>query len=431
MQLLKRTIRSYFIFSVVMLLIAIPAFYFVLREIVITNIDEDLMATKTRIIPQIQQAAIRREYSIEMPDHTISFERTAPQSEQDSISTIDELDSGSFRRVPKRLLTSHVLVNRDSYRLQVRISMANHNALIKSIILVQVALLVFLLIGLLVINQNLSRIIWKPFYKTLHRLNTHNIDEDKPLVLEASSIKEFNDLNNAIRRLTERSYHAYISQKEFTENASHELQTPLAVFQAKLELLMQSATLNEEQASLITDMAMAAQRMSRLNKNLLLLTRIENNQFPDKEEISFRDLLQKSLDQYQYQIEQKGIVVNLDMEEDALQHTSRTMAEVLVGNLLSNAIRHNREQGSIRIILNRQALSISNSGQPSSLDPGRLFRRFQKSSADVNSLGLGLEIVQKICTINRYSVAYSFEDDMHTFTIQFSQAASSLPEKKS
>lgn len=419
MQLLKRTVLSYFIFSVVMLLVAVPVFYFVLKEIVITNIDEDLMATKTRIIPQIRQSVVRRGYDVEFPDHTISLEKTPPQTEKDSISTIDELDSISYQYVPKRLLTSHVLVNQESYRLQVRVSMANHNSLIKSIIIVQAVLLLALLIGLLIINRNLSKMIWKPFYKTLQQLNTHKIDQATPIVLEKSSIKEFNDLNDSIRKLTERSYHAYISQKEFTENASHELQTPLAVFQAKLELLMQSTSLTEEQASLMSDMAVASQRMARLNKNLLLLTRIENNQFPDKEEVSYQDILLKMLHQYQYLIGQKFIAVQPVILHDAVQHTNRSLAEMMISNLLSNAIRHNKEHGTIQIKLDTHEFTIANSGQPASLASDKLFQRFQKNSTDVNSLGLGLEIVKKICNINHYTIAYTFENDLHTFTIRF------------
>lgn len=419
MQLLQRTVRSYFIYSVVMLLIAIPVFYFVLREIVITNIDEDLMATKTRVIPLIRQSILERGHSAEFPDHDISLEKAPRYGERDSITTITELDTVSYELIPKRLLTSHVLINRNSYRLQVRISMTNQNALIKSIIIVQVILLFVLLIGLLVINRNLSEQIWKPFYKTLRQLNAHNIDQDSPIILEKSSIKEFNDLNEAIQKLTERSYRAYISQREFTENASHELQTPLAVFQAKLELLMQSASLNEEQSVLISDMAMAAQRMARLNKNLLLLTRIENNQFPDKEAVSCQDLIQKLLQQYRYQIDQKSIAVQADMVQDAVLQTNRSLAEMMVGNLLSNAIRHNKKDGLIRIRLDGAGLQVANTGQASPLPAGKLYQRFQHNSTDVNSLGLGLEIVHKICLINHYAINYTFEEGLHVFIIRF------------
>ena len=420
MQLLQKTVRSYFLLSVIMLLVAVPVFYFVLREIVITNIDEDLLATKTRIMPLLRRSVVRQGYTLEMPDHSIHLEKASPRKQADTLSTIDELDSTSYQWVPKRLLTTHILVNRDTYRLQVRVSMANHNALIKSILIVQALLLVALLIGLLLINRNLSKRLWKPFYKTLQKLSSHKIDQDVPMVLEKSSIKEFNDLNDVVRQLTERSYNAYISQKEFTENASHELQTPLAVFQSKLELLMQTQSLTEEQASLITDMAMAAQRMARLNKNLLLLTRIENNQFPEKEPVSFRELLQRLLEQYQYQIEQKNIRVKMDLQEDAVLQINRAMAEMLVSNLLSNSIRHNVENGLLEISLNAQFLKVANTGAPRSLSPGKLFKRFQKSSTDINSLGLGLEIVQKISSLNHYLVDYRFEGDLHSFTIRFS-----------
>ena len=131
---------------------------------------------------------------------------------------------------------------------------------------------------------------------------------------------------------------AYQSQKEFTENASHEMQSPLAVFQSKLELLMQTNPLNEEQASLIADLAGASKRMFRLNKALILLTKIDNDQFLEKESISVRDILQKLIKQYEFQIDNQSIRFSFNDAEDILVEANRTLIEIMLGNLLSNAI---------------------------------------------------------------------------------------------
>src|SRR5690606_18129091 len=158
---------------------------------------------------------------------------------------------------------------------------ANHQKLIGSIIVLQCVLLVLLLAGLLLVNQGLSRRVWRPFYQTLRKLRAYKVDDAEPLSLGSSAVAEFRELNTAVEQLAERSRQSYVAQKEFAENASHEMRTPLAIFQGKLELLMQTDPLTEEQAELITDLATASQRMARLNKGLILLTRIQNGQFPE------------------------------------------------------------------------------------------------------------------------------------------------------
>jgi len=271
----------------------------------------------------------------------------------------------------------------------------------------------------LLINRALNRKIWQPFYLTLNRLHEYRVDKQASLKLEQSSVNEFNDLNKAIEELTERNHQAYASQKEFTENASHEMQSPLAVFQSKLELLMQTKPLNEEQAALIADLANASKRMSRLNKSLILLTKIENNQFLEKETVSVKEILEKLLEQFEFQIKQQSIRCSLNDETDITIEANKTLIEILLGNLLSNAIRHNLYGGSIQIMLKGKKLIIQNSGKPTSLDKARLFQRFQKESRDDSSIGLGLEIVKKICTLNHYSIHYSFNNQMHIFALHF------------
>jgi signal transduction histidine kinase len=274
-------------------------------------------------------------------------------------------------------------------------------------------------LGLLIINRVLTKRIWKPFYNTLDRLKAYRIDRQAILKLEPSPVYEFNDLNKAIETLTETNHQAYQSQKEFTENASHEMQSPLAVFQSKLELLMQTTPLNEEQASLIADLAGASKRLFRLNKTLILLTRIDNDQFLEKETVSVKDVLEKLINQFEFQIKNKSIHISFIDDEDFSVEANKTLIEILLSNLLSNAIRHNIPNGFIQVALHKKELVIQNSGKPSPLDSKKIFRRFQKESQDTESIGLGLEIVQKICALYRYAVQYRFSNQLHIFSVEF------------
>jgi signal transduction histidine kinase len=386
----------------------------------VKNIDEELIATKTLLIPKLRNVVANNgQGGVVYLNYDIQYEKAPSFRSGDSISTIELNDSFSNEIIPQRLLTSQFLVDQTSYRLKIKISMADKNSLIRRIAGVAVILLFLLLLGLLIINKVLSKKIWKPFYKTLERLHEYRVDMQPALHLEKSSVKEFNDLSKAIEQLTQRDYQAYISQKEFAENASHEMQSPLAVFQSKLELLMQTKPLNEDQASLIEDLANASKRMARLNKSLILLTKIENNQFLEKETLSLEEIIKKLKEQYEFQIDQKSIQVEFHVEKDVIVQANRTLTEILLSNLLSNAIRHNVQNGHIVITLKEKELIIQNSGKPYALDVQKLFQRFQKDSFDSGSLGLGLEIVKKICDLNHYNIQYQYINKLHNFLLQF------------
>jgi signal transduction histidine kinase len=398
----------------------VPVFYYALKRVMVNSVDENLITVKTRIMPQLLTAAPSQSAgSFNYPGYDVIFEKEYPAKNGDSMYSIELGGISPDGDLPSRLLASHFVVNKTSYKLQIKTSMVDKLSLIKNIVLILSALLIILLVGLIIINRVLTKRTWQPFYNTLSRLQAYNIDKQPALTFAPAPITEFNELNKAIEQLTERNYQAYASQKEFAENASHEMQSPLAVFQSKLEILMQTKPLNEEQATLITDLANASKRMSRLNKSLILLTKIDNNQFLEKETISVKDILQKLLQQYSFQMQQQSIQTVFNDAADITIDANRTLVEILVSNLLSNAIRHNIQGGTIQIELKEKQLVIKNTGKPTPLDASKIFQRFQKESPDTNSIGLGLEIVKKICTLNQYVIQYGFVDGMHSFTVRF------------
>ncbi len=295
------------------------------------------------------------------------------------LKTISVYDTMSREEKPFRELTTYVMIKAKPYQLTVQSSLVENDDLVLAIALVQVALSVFLAAGLLLMNRTLSKRLWKPFYKTLDHLKAYELDKSESIPLETSGIIEFNDLNKAVSHLTERNRKVFLNQKEFIENASHELQTPIAIFQSKLDTLMQSPNLSQTEAETITDLESTAQRMARLNKNLLLLSKIDNEQFIDKEEIELAALIQSQVNSLQpmAQLENLRMITTVDL---VTIRANRTLIEVLLSNLLHNAIRYSPKGGEITIALHQKTLSISNPGQPLTLGIEKMTERFRKES---------------------------------------------------
>jgi signal transduction histidine kinase len=233
---------------------------------------------------------------------------------------------------------------------------------------------------------------------------------------ENTNTIEFNELNQSLNRLVQHTVSVYKTQKEFTENASHELQTPLAILKSKLEILLQSDELTEKQYQIVEEMNKALARSARINKNLLLLTRIDNSQFDSSALIAFDTVLMQSLDMLQEHFEQKNIRVITSIATGVQAKGNSDLTEVLVNNLLLNAIRHTAPGGSVHISLSKPVFEVANEGQQA-LDPALLFKRFSRFSADNNGSGLGLSIVQEIGRFHNWKVQYRFENSFHIFSV--------------
>lgn len=321
--------------------------------------------------------------------------------------------------VTHRVLEFTTAANGKLYHVRFQKSLVETEDLLNSIIAIQSGIFIILLISLFYINRNIKRKVWKPFYKTLTELSNYRVDKQLSLDLQPCKINEINDLNKSVNELTKRNHQLYIEQKEFTENASHELQTPLAIMQSNIDLLLQTSPITEEQALIIENLTEANQRMNKLNKTLLLLTKIDNNQFPNKELINIRNVLLKLLSCYEDISKQKNITLSACLDEKTAIYADKTLAEVLLGNLLSNAIRHTTQNGMIEIELKKVSFRITNTASGKALDPEKLFKRFQKHGTNSHSIGLGLEISKKICNLYGYQIQYSFANNQHCFTLEF------------
>ncbi len=419
MKLLQKTISQYLLYSMFILLVGIPLFYVVIENIVRDNVDEELLKDKKAIAQKASSFVAEEIAGIRFIDENSSIRSSGFTQPFDSLLTKEMYDSSEHENIPARILRSNMLVNGKPYLLEIRTSLLETDDLVKSIVKVLALLLLLLLGGLLLINRNLSIRIWKPFYATLEKLRLYQVEKPAILGLSGSSVEEFSDLNSTLELLTTRARQAYESQKEFTENAAHELQTPLAILQGKLELLMQTTPLTAEQAGLIDELSDASSRMLRLNKSLILLSKIENKQFPETENVNLGEVVSHFAAMFAGQVSQKQLVLSVSINEMIMLPVNRDLFEILISNLLGNAIRHNIPGGSINIIADTHELSIRNTGRFSSLDKEKVFARFYKESSDSNSIGLGLEIARKICNISGYALNYEYRGGEHCFEVRF------------
>ncbi len=419
MKLLRRTIRNYIIYATLLLLVCTPLYYLAIQRLFVEEMEEELLHHKenfSKIIPKITSENDLRLY--EGINEEFRLQEATHWPIADSIFTIELYDSLEQEIIPFRILRTSAAIQNKNYELIISESIVGSRDLIEAIVAIQACLLSLLLLGFIFINQNLSKVVWKPFYIILEKLKQYQIDKDLFISLPQSNTTEFEDLRIAIEQLVHKSREAYINQKEFTENASHELQTPLAIFRSKLEILMQSANITNEQAELISELLTTTDRIVRLNKNLLLLSKIENNQFPSKLETLLSKAVEKTIGLYQDTATSRKLKIKINTENESLIAVNPTLLEILLSNLISNSLKHAPEQSEVSIRIRNKSLSIVNSGDPFK-NPDKIFQRFNRESRIVQGHGLGLAIVKEICDAEGFKAHYQYVDGHHQFSVSF------------
>jgi signal transduction histidine kinase len=420
MKLLNKTTRSYLIYSFVTLLITIPIFYFAVKSVLLHAVDKSLKTQMRDIranLPDVHSQSDLEAWS--RLDKDIRLLKATTRS-PDRISTTYFYNGRHHEKEPYREISGTITVGGNIYTLIISSSLVENEDLLGSILLVETLLLILLMGGILLINRAMSRKIWQPFYAALNHIKDFDVNRRNNATFRKSNIEEFEALNNAINNLFNRSYETYLQQKEFTENASHELQTPLAIFQNKLELLMQTVPLTEEQAGLILDLESTNSRLRRLNKSLLLLAKIENRQFGDKEPVNITELTERIVQQVAERASEAGVSIEEKYNGSLNIKANRNLIEMLLINLLINAVRHNRENGTVKISIYNKTLAICNTGTSTPLHE-KIFERFYKGDNNKTreGMGLGLAIAENICRLFGFNLTYRFEDGLHCFTVNF------------
>ncbi|MGI8950322.1 MAG: sensor histidine kinase [Chitinophagaceae bacterium] len=417
MKLLTKYNRTNIIATIIILLISGVCYYVILRYVLISQLDDDLKIEEQEIIAFAKLHNSLPKAS-KYKDQQISFSLTNEKIKRKFIST-NIFDSYENEYEESRQLVFPINVNDKNYIASVSKSEEGTEDLLQLIVIITLGVVILLLLILFIINRFLLNKLWKPFYTALHQLQKFNLSNKKNLQLDKTNIDEFTELNNAIIVMTDRITQDYEALKTFTENASHEIQTPLAIIKSKLEVLIQSENLKQEEMQTIQSVYEAANRLSKLNQSLLLLTKIENQQFSENNEVNFGELLHNFLNNYEELIKAKKISVTENIEYENKILMNETLAEILVSNLITNAIKHNVDNGSIEINFVNNELIISNTGAVLQTNPNILFERFQKDKTSSDSLGLGLAIVKKICERYGFAINYFYVNSLHKITLQF------------
>ncbi|MGZ4054108.1 MAG: sensor histidine kinase [Bacteroidia bacterium] len=415
MKLLNKTSIYYLLFALPVFAICSGLLYYFISSQIIDNLDESLVKEKNTI-----ELNLKKGESIHDLDDEVFLKEINSKIISDKLYFSNSLiyDSTEAEFLPYRILQGYVTDGKKNYEISIRSSYIESDDLITSILLPVIILFVVLLLGFFFINWFISKKLWSPFYHTVERLNHYKIDEP-PAKFETATIKEFSELNTVLTSMTEKIYRDFKSQKQFIENASHEIQTPLAVIKSKIEILIQSSSLSENDMQIIQSVYNASNKLSLLNKGLLLLSKIENNQFIDLEKIQIKQLIEKTLQHFEDLISIKNIRLEKNYLANPVYQMNPVLADILMTNLIQNAIRHNIENGFIKIELTEKSITISNSSAGTAANTNELFERFKKSDSSAESIGLGLAIVKEICENFNIKLSYRSENSIHTLTLSF------------
>lgn len=290
------------------------------------------------------------------------------------------------------------------------------DAITTSLSKIVLLLLFFVLITAIVISRRLML----PFNKTLRSIGRFNLTQQSALALPATNTREFKQLNSFLSAMTSKAKDDYRSLKEFSENASHEMQTPLSVIRGKLELLMEAQE-DQERARLIASAHDAVEKLSRMGQGLTLLTKLTNQEFQEQKDIPLSSIVHGCLDYFEDLIEMKNLTLRKAIEPDVAIRFNPALLDLLLNNLIGNAIRHNVSDGSISVTLTGKTLLIENTGPCPEVPTELLFERFKKGNQSGESVGLGLAIVKQIVTISHASINYQFITGLHTITVNFAK----------
>jgi len=415
MRLFVKYSRVNIIASIGALLLGSIGYYFMIRYVLVHQLDDTLKVEEAEILDYVKTRD-RLPEPANYRDQQISFTPAGSPVARKFIHTTG-FDQHHNEDRPYRQLLFSVRAGGQLYTASVSYSEEETEDLLRLMMLVTAGMIVLLLGTLFLANRLLLRRIWQPFYRTLEGIRRFNLSSRQPLPVSNTDIDEFRSLDEAARQMTNKILKDYEVLKNFSDNASHEMQTPLAIINSKLDLMIQDPGLEQVHHRPIQAMYDAIGRLRQLNQSLLLLTKIENNQFVHTEEIDLALLTREKLVQLEDRIRDRHLTVRADLDKLCLPINSY-LADILLNNLLLNAIRHNQDGGHLEILLRERILRISNSGPALPFDPATIFDRFTKG-AHSGGTGLGLAIVRQICDNYQFHLTYSYVDNRHVIGIRF------------
>jgi signal transduction histidine kinase len=409
-SLIRKTSKTFLRISLVLMLVSTIALYFYVRYLLQKEVEEELRSTEARIesvisgngliyqLPPVVEIKNVSVLGTERLKDTVIFDPSQNEMEE-------------FRE-----LSTYSEINGEKYNIKVRALIVESDYILMAIVASYFIIIALVFIFLFYLNKSGNQRLWHAFFRNLEEMKGFSLNSEKPMQLVESEILEFSELNTEIVTLTDKVRSDYKNLKQYTEDVSHEMQTPLAIIQAKIENIINGDNLNDIQYEHLTSIQQDIYRLTQMNKRLTLLTKIENQQFANPEVLKLNLLVKKRIENFNEIFPAKIEFQEANILEVLMDHY---LAEVLCDNLISNALKHSAENKTISISIGDKTLMVSNNGEVALQNPEKLFTRFYRESSHVKSTGLGLAIVQKICDLYGYKPSYSFADHKHMFKVEF------------
>lgn len=426
-KLLHKSMGQLTLFAFIVFALSIPAYLLLVDWIWLKELDENNHLIARRIEGEFNSQHI----SDAKLSESIRF-----WNEIQPISRIDRLQGTVFTDRLYTVRRKNIFADRtdliDRFRgLKTAISINGRKFLLtvetnveeteETVAYIAAASLFFFLIlvaGFWILVRRHSKQLWRPFRETLDGLKSFRLHDGLQVSFPQTDIVEFAELNDALEQLLQYNVITYRNQKEFAENASHELQTPLAILKGRLDLLLQTKGLTAQQYLIAEEMNRALSRSAAINRNLLLLAKIENRQFDNAETLRLDILVREGVEELELFMDEDRLRLLLDIAGPVEARGNSMLVGILINNLLVNAIRHTSSEGSLAVVLSKSFLEISNPGTKA-LDSGLLFKRFSKLTGERSGSGLGLYIVREICGLHDWHISYRYEDGLHIFSVRF------------
>lgn len=423
MKLLNHTLLYLSASLIFILSIWAVVFYFSMMEEVYDSIDDGLENYKMLIIKKASRdSTLLRKSRFDESNYAIRpIDRTfALRATEEFKDTSMYMEYEEDYEIMRMLTTYFSTPQMQYYELKIITSMVEGDDLVADLLHALLWLYVAVIASAFIINNWVLRKIWSPFYQLQHELRGFRLGEDKIFHPPQTRVREFQDMNNTVADLLRANIAVFQQQKQFIENASHELQTPLAIAINKLELLLEQFQGKEGQAQLLVHAIQYLERMTRLNKSLLLLSKIENRQFSKEETVDFNERLRLQADDFEALLQYRNIHLEIIEAATLRLRFNGDLADILITNLLKNAIVHNYEGGRVIITIKSDGFEIANTGRQQPLDPEKMFTRFYRSSDQSSSTGLGLAVVKAIAQLYQAEVVYRYEGELHRLYFRLS-----------
>ncbi len=315
-----------------------------------------------------------------------------------------------------RQITTVKSIGGNYYHIILRKSKIESEDFLLTLSLITISGMMLLSLILLIVNRRVAKSVWQPFFDNLKIIEEFTVVSQQPLQLKETGISEFDQLNLVITQLTHQIISDFKNQKQFSEDISHELQTPLSIISSRIESLLGNTGLKEH-SEVLNGIYASVRRLSKLNRELILLSKIENNQFKSEEKSNLKIIISEKLEEFSELITLKKLTLEKSIEDDFVVPFPPALAEILVNNLLSNCINHNISGGKIKIEIDENKISVCNTGSEKIAEPEKLFNRFYKINPASQSVGLGLAIAKKICDLHGLKIEYSLKNEWHCFSV--------------